>query len=66
MKKREMPAISACVMFSLSRRVASSHLCHRRLDEFLEQVGLEAIAVESVNLPRLSSVVLCKKSGETG
>lgn len=37
-----------------------------RLDEFLTHAGLEAIAVESVNLPRLSSVVLCRKSGETG
>ena len=36
-----------------------------RLDDFLSQAGLEAIAVESVNLPRLSSIVLCRKSGET-
>lgn len=32
------------------------------LDEFLTQAGLEAIAVESVNHPRLSSIVLCRKS----
>ena len=32
-----------------------------RLDEFLQHAGLEAIAVESVNQPRLSSVVLCRK-----
>lgn len=32
-----------------------------RLDEFLTQTGLEAVAVESVNHPRLSSVVLCRK-----
>jgi phosphatidylethanolamine/phosphatidyl-N-methylethanolamine N-methyltransferase len=31
-----------------------------RLDEFLKQSGLEAIAVESVNQPRLSSIVLCR------
>ena len=35
-----------------------------RLDEFLHHAGLEAIAVESVNQPRLSSVVLCRKSGD--
>ena len=35
-----------------------------RLDDFLQQVGLEAIAVESVNQPRLSSIVLCRKSGD--
>jgi phosphatidylethanolamine/phosphatidyl-N-methylethanolamine N-methyltransferase len=34
-----------------------------RLDEFLTHSGLEAIAVESVNQPRLSSIVLCRKSG---
>lgn len=33
-----------------------------RLDEFLKHAGLEAIAVESVNKPRLSSIVLCKKA----
>jgi len=31
------------------------------LDSFLRDAGLEAIAVESVNLPRLSSIVLCRK-----
>jgi phosphatidylethanolamine/phosphatidyl-N-methylethanolamine N-methyltransferase len=31
-----------------------------RLDEFLKQSGLEAIAVESVNHPRLSSIVSCR------
>ena len=35
-----------------------------RLDEFLAHAGLEAIAVESVNQPRLSSVVLCRKGGD--
>lgn len=35
-----------------------------RLDEFLRHAGLEAIAVESVNQPRLSSIVLCRKRGE--
>lgn len=33
-----------------------------RLDEFLERTGLEALAVESVNQPRLSSIVLCRKA----
>jgi len=36
-----------------------------RLDDFLQQAGLEAIAVESVNQPRLSSIVLCRKSGDS-
>jgi phosphatidylethanolamine/phosphatidyl-N-methylethanolamine N-methyltransferase len=35
-----------------------------RLDEFLSAAGLEAIAVESVNQPRLSSIVLCRKNGD--
>jgi phosphatidylethanolamine/phosphatidyl-N-methylethanolamine N-methyltransferase len=30
------------------------------LDDFLRQAGLEAITVESVNRPRLSSIVLCR------
>jgi len=30
------------------------------LEDFLRQAGLEAITVESVNRPRLSSVVLCR------
>ena len=30
------------------------------LDDFLTQAGLEAITVESVNRPRLSSIVLCR------
>ena len=30
------------------------------LDDFLRQAGLEAITVESVNHPRLSSIVLCR------
>jgi phosphatidylethanolamine/phosphatidyl-N-methylethanolamine N-methyltransferase len=34
------------------------------LDDFLNHAGLEAIAVESVNQPRLSSIVLCRKRGE--
>lgn len=34
------------------------------LDDFLRHAGLEAIAVESVNQPRLSSIVLCRKRGE--
>lgn len=34
-----------------------------RLDEFLRHAGLEAVAVESVNQPRLSSIVLCRKTG---
>ena len=32
-----------------------------RLDDFLTHTGLEAIAIESVNQPRLSSIVLCRK-----
>ena len=35
-----------------------------RLDDFLQHAGLEAIAVESVNQPRLSSIVLCRKIGD--
>jgi len=35
-----------------------------RLDEFLRHVGLEAIEVESVNQPRLSSVVVCRRSAD--
>ncbi len=35
-----------------------------RLDDFLRQAGLEAIAVESVNQPRLSSIVLCRKRSD--
>ena len=35
------------------------------LDDFLRQTGLEAIAVESVNQPRLSSIVICRKRGES-
>lgn len=35
-----------------------------RLDDFLTHTGLEAIAVESVNHPRLSSIVLCRKRGD--
>ena len=31
-----------------------------RLEDFLRQAGLEAITVESVNRPRLSSIVLCR------
>ena len=31
-----------------------------QLDDFLRQAGLEAITVESVNRPRLSSIVLCR------
>lgn len=31
------------------------------LDDFLQQAGLEAVSVESVNLPRLSSIVLCRR-----
>jgi phosphatidylethanolamine/phosphatidyl-N-methylethanolamine N-methyltransferase len=31
-----------------------------RLEEFLRQAGLEPITVESVNRPRLSSIVLCR------
>jgi phosphatidylethanolamine/phosphatidyl-N-methylethanolamine N-methyltransferase len=30
------------------------------LDDYLRQVGLEAITVESVNLPKLSSIVVCR------
>ena len=33
-----------------------------RLDDFLRQAGLEAITVESVNHPRLSSIVLCRRT----
>lgn len=36
-----------------------------RLDEFLSHAGLEAIAVEAVNQPRLSSIVLCRRLSET-
>lgn len=35
------------------------------LDRFLDQVGLEAITVESVNQPRLSSIVVCRKRCES-
>ena len=35
---------------------------HLRLDSFLEALDLRACAVESVNVPRLSSVVLCEKA----
>jgi phosphatidylethanolamine/phosphatidyl-N-methylethanolamine N-methyltransferase len=35
-----------------------------RLDDFLRHVGLEAIQVESVNQPRLSSIVLCRRRGD--
>lgn len=35
-----------------------------RLDDFLAQAGLEAIAVESVNQPRLSSIVVCRKRAD--
>jgi hypothetical protein len=31
-----------------------------KLDEFLAQSGLEAVAIESVNQPRLSSIVACR------
>jgi len=31
------------------------------LEDFLREAGLEAVTVESVNLPRLSSIVLCRK-----
>jgi phosphatidylethanolamine/phosphatidyl-N-methylethanolamine N-methyltransferase len=34
-----------------------------RLDDFLREAGLEAMAVESVNHPRLSSIVLCRRTG---
>ena len=39
-----------------------------KLDDFLKQTGLEAIAVESVNHPRLSSVVCCRvaRNGHPG
>jgi phosphatidylethanolamine/phosphatidyl-N-methylethanolamine N-methyltransferase len=33
---------------------------HLRLDTFLDALNLRACAVESVNIPRLSSVVLCQ------
>jgi phosphatidylethanolamine/phosphatidyl-N-methylethanolamine N-methyltransferase len=33
-----------------------------RLDDFLRNSGLEAVSVESVNHPRLSSIVVCKKA----
>jgi phosphatidylethanolamine/phosphatidyl-N-methylethanolamine N-methyltransferase len=33
-----------------------------KLDEFLRHTGLQAMAVESVNHPRLSSIVLCRKA----
>lgn len=36
-----------------------------KLDEFLKHTGLEAIAVESVNHPRLSSIVVCRKGQGT-
>ncbi len=35
-----------------------------RLDDFLNDSGLEAIAIESVNQPRLSSIVLCRRRGD--
>ena len=35
------------------------------LDRFLDQVGLEAITIESVNQPRLSSIVVCRKRRES-
>ena len=35
---------------------------HLRLDTFLASLDLRAQTVESVNLPRLSSVVLCRKA----
>ena len=35
---------------------------HLRLDTFLAALNLRARAVESVNVPRLSSVVLCERS----
>jgi phosphatidylethanolamine/phosphatidyl-N-methylethanolamine N-methyltransferase len=34
-----------------------------RLDTFLGGLGMQATAIESVNAPRLSSVVLCERSG---
>ena len=35
---------------------------HLRADRFVRELGLQPIAVESVNVPRLSSIVLCRKN----
>jgi phosphatidylethanolamine/phosphatidyl-N-methylethanolamine N-methyltransferase len=36
---------------------------HLRLDPFLRTIGLRATAIESVNVPRLSSIVVCTTAG---
>ena len=35
---------------------------HLRLDTFLRSLGMRATAIESVNAPRLSSIVLCERA----
>jgi phosphatidylethanolamine/phosphatidyl-N-methylethanolamine N-methyltransferase len=35
---------------------------HLRLDTFLRALGMRATVIESVNVPRLSSIVLCQKA----
>jgi len=36
---------------------------HLRLETFLRGLGMRATTIESVNAPRLSSIVLCERSG---
>jgi phosphatidylethanolamine/phosphatidyl-N-methylethanolamine N-methyltransferase len=48
---------------AIAGRLAAAFSVNWRLnvDEFLREVGARALRVESVNVPRLSSVVLCSK-----
>jgi phosphatidylethanolamine/phosphatidyl-N-methylethanolamine N-methyltransferase len=34
---------------------------HLNIEEFLDALGLDATVIESVNVPRLSSIVMCRK-----
>ena len=36
---------------------------HLHAERFIQDLGLSLVAVESVNVPRLSSIVLCRKEG---